>query len=143
MLYVLQGELDMVVGGEPLTLDRLAQDLQYGKSCLCGTFKKDTGTTIVDCLNTNRIRHAADLLAYSDIDIAQVSQLCGFASPNNFSRVFQKYVGVNPRQCRRSVPGNILDFKKSEGHQTNSLMYCVLARKRISFGQHPDRKKDV
>ena len=127
MLYVLQGELDMVVGGEPLTLDRLAQDLQYGKSCLCGTFKKDTGTTIVDCLNTIRIRHAADLLAYSDIDIAQVSQLCGFASPNNFSRVFQKYVGVNPRQCRRSVPGNILDFKKSEGHQTNSLMYWSAA----------------
>lgn len=126
---------------EPFSLDRLAQDLQYGKSSLCSTLKKDTGTTIVDCLNMIRIRRAAELIAYSDVSLSQVSQLCGFASPNNFNRVFLKYVGVTPGQCRRSVPASILQFKKLEDQHPNSFIYSVLARKRISFEPRPDKQK--
>ena len=119
---------------EPFSLDRLAQELKYGKNYLCGVFKKDTGTTILDCLNMIRIRQAAELLTYSDISIAQVSELCGFASPHNFNRVFSKYVGVTPGQCRRAFPANTLEYISTDSaHSPNHLIYSVLARKRISL----------
>ena len=121
---------------EAVTLDCLARDLNHGKSYLCGTFKKDAGTTIVDCLNMIRIRRAAELITYSDISIAQVSKLCGFASPTNFNRVFLKYVGVTPGQCRREMPTGILQFKKLETQYQNRLIYSVLAQKQISLETH-------
>ena len=126
---------------EPVTLDRLVQDLKYGKSCLCAVFKKDTGTTILDCLNMIRIRRAAELLTYSDISIAQVSQLCGFASPHNFDRVFLKYVGVTPGQCRRAFPANTLEYKTLSPQHPNHLIYSVLARKRISLASYLAEEK--
>lgn len=116
---------------ESLSLDRLARDLKHGKSYLCGTFKKDTGTTILDCLNMIRIRRAAEMITYSEISIAQVSELCGFASPHNFNRVFLKYVGVTPGQCRRAFPADTLEYT-SLG-DPNHLIYSVLARKQISL----------
>ena len=116
----------------PLSLDELAREMGHSKSYLCSAFKKNTGTTILDCLNMIRIRRAAELLTYSDNNMAQVSAMCGFASPNNFNRVFLKYVGVTPGQCRRAFPADILLHDQKENIQyPNRLIYSVLAQKQI------------
>lgn len=115
----------------PVSLEQLAQALGKEKSYLCRAFKKDTKTTILDCLNMIRIRRAAELLTYSDVSMAQVGEMCGFASPNNFSRVFLKYVGVTPGQSRRAFPADILLRKKERVQYPNSLIYSVLAQQRI------------
>ena len=116
---------------EQMSLEQLAQALAYGKSYLCRAFKKDTKTTILDCLNMIRIRRAAELLAYSDNSMAQVGEMCGFASPNNFSRVFLKYVGVTPGQCRRAFPADVLLYEKGALQYPNRLIYSVLAQQQI------------
>ena len=48
---------------EDFSLDGLAAALGYNKSYLCIAFKRDTQITINDCLNTLRIRKAAELIA--------------------------------------------------------------------------------
>ena len=121
---------------EDVSLDELAEKLDYNKSYLCIAFKKDTHMTILDCLNTIRIRRAADLIVYSDYSLLQVAELCGFASVSHFNRVFQKYVGITPGQCRRAYPVDIL-FKDPNDpigfpDYPNRFVYSVLARKRIS-----------
>ena len=116
---------------QQMSLEQLAQALQYEKSYLCRAFKKDTKTTILDCLNMIRIRRAAELLTYSDNSMVQVGEMCGFASPNNFNRVFLKYVGVTPGQCRRAFPADVLLYEKREMQYPNRLMYSVLARQKI------------
>lgn len=93
---------------ENLSLDRLAEELGYNKTYLCKAFHNDTGKTIVDCLNMIRIRCAAEMLTYSDQSLSHVSAACGFASVSNFNRVFHKYVGITPGQCRRAYPADIL-----------------------------------
>lgn len=122
---------------EDLSLDSLAQAMDYNKSYLCVAFKKDTQQTILDCLNTIRIRKAAELIVYSDHSLSQVSELCGFASVSHFNRVFLKYAGITPGQCRRAYPADILFgfHGKSESLRAQSgyFMYSVLAQKRITL----------
>ena len=119
---------------EDLSLDSLAQAMDYNKSYLCAAFKKDTQFTIWDCLNMIRIRRAAELLVYGEYDLAQVAEMCGFASASNFNRVFLKYVGTTPGQCRRAYPSNILFGPESIEVSTpaDAFIYSVLARKTIT-----------
>ena len=121
---------------EEISLDALAESLGYNKSYLCVAFKRDTHFTILDCLNMIRIRRAAELIVYSEHSLTQVADLCGFASVSHFNRVFLKYVGTTPGQCRRAYPMDILfeSPKESEIFQTrpDSFMYSVLAQKRIT-----------
>lgn len=119
---------------EDLSLDQLSAALDYNKSYLCVAFKKDTHLTILDCLNTIRIRRAAELLVYSEHSLAQVAEMCGFTSASNFNRVFLKYVGITPGQCRRAYPANVLSgpgVTDAPTH-TDAFMYSVLARKTIT-----------
>ena len=121
---------------EDLSLDGLAQAMDYNKSYLCAAFKQDTKQTIADCLNMIRVRRAAELIVYSDHSLSQVSQLCGFSSVSHFNRVFLKYAGITPGQARRAYPADILfGFPKPEkkpASQSEYFMYSVLARKRIT-----------
>lgn len=119
---------------EEVSLDLLAAAMGYNKSYLCVAFKKNTRTTILDCLNMIRIRRAAELLVYSEHSLTQVAELCGFASASHFNRVFLKYVGITPGQCRRAYPANILFGPEplDTSTPTNAFMYSVLARTTIT-----------
>lgn len=120
---------------EDFSLDALAEAIDYNKSYLCVAFKKDTRMTIWDCLNTIRIRRAAELIVYSDHSIPRVAAQCGFTSVSHFNRVFLKYVGTTPGQCRRSAPGDIMfrDPEKFKEYKDapNWFIYSVLAHKQI------------
>ena len=128
---------------EDFSLDALAEAIDYNKSYLCVAFKKDTRMTIWDCLNTIRIRRAAELIVYSDHSIPQVASQCGFASVSHFNRVFLKYVGTTPGQCRRATPGDIMfrnpDKYKEYADAPNWFIYSVLAHKQIT----PDMSKKI
>ena len=118
-----------------LSLEELADAIDYNKSYLCVAFKKDAGLTILDCLNTIRIRKAAELIVYSDQPLSQVAELCGFASVSHFNRVFLKYVGTTPGQCRRAFPVDILFYAPESVERKgkpNAFMYSVLAHKQIT-----------
>ena len=120
---------------EDISLDTLAQALGYNKSYLCVAFRKNTHFTILDCLNMIRIRRAAELIVYSDHSLSQVSDMCGYASVSHFNRVFLKYVGITPGQCRRAYPADILFGKFEHGEESkhpNRFVYSALANKHIT-----------
>jgi AraC-like DNA-binding protein len=118
---------------QDLRLDDIAAAMDHNKSYLCVAFKKDTGFTILDCLNTIRVRRAAELIVYSDHGFPQVADMCGFTSVTHFNRVFLKYVGITPGQCRRAYPADIL-FGTGDGSaaHSNRFMYSVLSHKTIT-----------
>ena len=120
---------------EDITLDGLAELLGYNKSYLCVAFKRDTHSTIMDFLNMIRIRRAAELIVYSDHSLSQVAEICGFTSVSHFNRVFVKYVGITPGQCRRAYPANVLFAPKNVSAPKDwpgRFMYSVLAQKYIT-----------
>lgn len=119
---------------EDLSLDSLARAMGRNKSYLCVAFKNNTQFTILDCLNMIRIRRAAELVVYSEHSLTQVAQMCGFASVSHFNRVFLKYVGITPGQCRRAYPAGLLIGPRNgtSPEVQNNFMYSVLAQKRIT-----------
>lgn len=116
---------------EDVSLNSLAKALNRTPSHLCVAFKKDTQLTINDCLNTIRIRHAAELIVYSEYNLTQVSEECGFSSVSHFNRVFLKYTGITPGQCRRAYPAEALIRQDDETSVNNNFVYSVLAQKLI------------
>jgi len=120
---------------EDVSLDDMVAALGRGKTNLCVTFKKDTQSTIWSCLNLIRVRRAAELITYGDYSLQQVSALCGFSSVSHFNRIFLKYAGVTPGQCRRAFPADVLAVPSrfTGKDRTNRFMYSVLARKRITM----------
>ena len=115
---------------QTISLDEIADEMGYNKSYLCVVFKKDTNLTIWDCLSMIRIRRAAELIVYSDHDLADVAKMSGFSSVSTFNRAFCKYVGTTPTQCRRAYPQDVLHGPASS--DPNRFMYSVLAHKRIT-----------
>ena len=85
---------------DQLSLDDLAQQLEYNKRYLCSAFKQDTGITILDYLNHIRIRHAAVCFYYNDVSVSDIAQCVGFVTPIHFTRVFKKATGITPTQFR-------------------------------------------
>lgn len=114
---------------ENLSLDDISAGVGVTKNYLCNAFKSNTDITIIDCLNMIRIRKAAEQIVYSDLPLAQVAQMCGYVSVSHFNRVFMRYVGMPPGQCRRAFA---YDVAGEDRLIPGGLISCVLAGKPIT-----------
>ena len=81
---------------ERLTLDRLANTFFFSKYNLCRQFKRETGFTIVEYINSSRIRMACTLLRQEKA-ISDISSRVGFLNNSHFIHTFRQYTGVTPR----------------------------------------------
>jgi AraC-like DNA-binding protein len=61
------------------------------------------GTSHSMLLNRVRMIRACQLLSGSDTEIQQIAIEVGFRSPSTFSRAFQRWAGVSPREYRNSL----------------------------------------
>lgn len=66
-------------------------------------FKKFTGYTIFQWLNSFRISEAKKLLAAGYDSQAQIAEKCGFSNEFYFSRVFKKFTGITPTEYKSSL----------------------------------------
>lgn len=85
----------------PLSLKSLASMCFISPSYLSSLFKQDTGTTLIDYINTQRINRAAQLLSGTDQSITAVAEQVGILDVNYFTKIFKKAIGVTPTQYRR------------------------------------------
>ena len=86
---------------EPLTLKNLAAMCFISPSYLSALFKQETGTTLIDYINTQRVNRAAQLLEQNNHTIAAVAEEVGILDVNYFTKIFKKTLGVTPTRYRR------------------------------------------
>jgi AraC-type DNA-binding domain-containing proteins len=86
-----------------LALDDIVEQTNVKKSYLCSLFKQETSITIFECLMIIRIRKAVELLTYTDLSLAQISQSTGFVNLTHFNRVFTKHMFLPPGQFRKHI----------------------------------------
>ena len=86
-----------------LTLKSLAAMCFISPSYLSTLFKAETGTTLTDYINTQRIRRAATHLRESDQSIAEISAAVGIMDVNYFAKIFKRTMGTTPTQYRRNL----------------------------------------
>lgn len=93
--------VNLNVVAEPLTLKTLAAMCFISPSYLSALFKQETGSTLIDYINTQRVNRAAQLLVQNNHTIAAVAEEVGILDVNYFTKIFKKTLGVTPTRYRR------------------------------------------
>lgn len=81
---------------DEVRIDDLARAIGLSPSRLSHLYKETTGHSIVDSLNSMRIRQAALLLRHTDRTATEVALDVGFSNYNHFLNQFRKRYGVSP-----------------------------------------------
>ncbi|MFH5186033.1 helix-turn-helix domain-containing protein [Paenibacillus sp. TAB 01] len=85
---------------KPLHLQTLAEHCLVHPAHVSRQFKKETGMTLTDFLNKQRIEEAKHLLKQERGSIDWIAGIVGFEDAGYFTRVFKKLTGVTPTQYR-------------------------------------------
>ena len=87
---------------EEIRAENISENLGINPNYLQRIFKQNTGSTIVDFLNNIRMEKAKELLAGTDIAIADLCIYVGINSRQYFSHLFKKHTGVSPITFRKT-----------------------------------------
>lgn len=85
---------------EKIYLDDIAETLGISSTYLSRVFSKETGMRFQDYVTSVRVERAANLLMYSDENLAHIAEYVNFPSQSYFGNVFKKYKGMTPREFR-------------------------------------------
>ena len=83
------------------SLDELARIFYLDKFYLSRLFKKNTGHTITEFINIQKIQKAQKLLEDTEDSIAEIGKAVGYDNMTYFNRVFKKYIETSPLQYRK------------------------------------------
>lgn len=86
-----------------LSLAQISQKYYMSVTYLCLYFKEKTGTTIKTYMIDRRMKKAAELLAYTDMKIANIAEAVGFSDQGYFTKSFGRYFGKSPSHYREDV----------------------------------------
>lgn len=81
---------------EPLSLTSLADSYYISPVYLSKVFKEATSYTLIEYINTVRIKEAKKLLMKSKKKVVKIAEEVGFGSITNFGRVFKEITGHPP-----------------------------------------------
>jgi AraC family transcriptional regulator, transcriptional activator FtrA len=86
----------------PLTVEDLARQARMSSRNLGRHFKSVTGTTPLQWLLTQRIRHAQELLETTDDSVDVIAAATGMGTATTLRRHFNRAIGVPPATYRRT-----------------------------------------
>jgi AraC-like DNA-binding protein len=78
-----------------IELEEIADFLHISKFHLCREFKKQTGRTLVDCINSIKCKKAY-LMLMNGSSITQAALASGYENLSYFSQIYKKQMGVLP-----------------------------------------------
>lgn len=123
-----------------IPLQEVADAVGFNKNYICSVFKRDSGMTIGNCQTVIRIRKAAEMISFSDMNLTQVASATGFTNLSHFNRIFKKVVGIPPGQYRKMFTSNILNKIQDKAAiqeviGQNGFIISVLGRKKLSISE--------
>lgn len=83
-----------------ITVKLLAKITGVSSPYLSRLFKKETGISISQYIQTCKIETAQNMLIYSEHSLAQISATLAFSSQSYFNEVFKKHTGLTPLEYR-------------------------------------------
>jgi AraC-like DNA-binding protein len=85
---------------EPIKLTELAKAAGIHPAYLSKLFKQETGMTVSEYIQRQKVEEAKKLLVFSDASPLHASSLLNFHDQSHFTKVFKKYAGVTPKQYK-------------------------------------------
>lgn len=86
-----------------LNLNTIAAHFQLSPSYLSKKFREQYQKSVIDYLYEVRIANAVSLLNETDLKIADIAQMTGFADSNAFIRIFKKLKGTTPGKYKEGI----------------------------------------
>ena len=87
---------------QKFSLSEVAAHFYLSPYYLSRLFRRVTGQSIVDYVNSRRIEAAQHLLETTELSISAVAEQTGFSTAAHFRRVFHELMGIGPLQYRKS-----------------------------------------
>ena len=84
-----------------ITMNAVAEYTGISERYLRRLFSQYLNLSPLDYLNQIRINKAVELLRNTEMSVKEVCYLCGFQSPQYFSRVFKQQMGISPRKISK------------------------------------------
>ncbi|WP_438434829.1 response regulator transcription factor [Gorillibacterium sp. sgz500922] len=84
-----------------LTLHQVAQKCHVSPNYLSYLFKKNTGFNLWEYVIKLRMEESRRLLLASDMRRYEIAEKVGYESPEHFSKIFKKYFGYSPSECKK------------------------------------------
>ncbi len=85
-----------------LNISITSQHFGITPAYLSSIYKKQTGKSLLDYINTLRIDHARELLEQG-LSVVEVAPMAGFRDSGSFIRAFKKKTGVTPGQFKKKL----------------------------------------
>ena len=86
---------------EKMPLSLLAEKMNLSREYLSYIFKRETGKTLTDYVNEQKMLTSRELIESGEMSLADVSEHLGFDNYNYFSRLFRRYFDVSPVEIRK------------------------------------------
>lgn len=83
-----------------LTMDDISHAVCFSKSYISKRFLKVCGYTVMEYFNYLKIHEAKKLIAESDKNFCEISELLMLSNSHYFSVIFKKYAGMTPTQYK-------------------------------------------
>jgi two-component system response regulator YesN len=98
IIYILTQELQEL---SQLTRYKIADKFEVNESYLSKRFKKDTGVSLFDYIESAQMYQAAELLKERhELTIGDVQRMVGVEKSQHFTKKFKKVLGIIPSQYR-------------------------------------------
>ena len=89
---------------ERIYIEDLCNKFFLSKNAIYELFRKEFNTTVNEFILQKRMRKAQKLLESElNLNITQISLLCGFSDYNYFIRSFKKHIGITPLKFRKAI----------------------------------------
>lgn len=85
---------------EDITLDQLSRVSGLNPNYLSQRFKHETGWSVTNYIQRERVEEAKRLLDHSDDPISRIGDRLTFYDQAHFAKAFKKHTGLTPRQYR-------------------------------------------
>ena len=87
---------------EKLSLQMLSKEYNYSLAHVSQSFKKETGMTFQEYVQSVRIRESCRLLVNTQKKVAEIATLVGYTNIKFFNELFRRQMGMTPLQFRRT-----------------------------------------
>ncbi len=91
------------------TVDQLASDVAMSRASLYKKMQTMLGITPNEFLRSVRLKHAAQLLADTQLSVSQISLMIGFQTTRYFSQCFKQIYGIKPSEYRERMEKKNID----------------------------------
>jgi AraC family transcriptional regulator len=87
---------------ESIQLEDLSQQVGFSPYHFTRLFRQSVGESPHQFVLRQRVEHAQHLLRYTDLPLAQIALVCGFAHQSHMTQVFKRSVKLTPAAFRQS-----------------------------------------